>query len=182
MGAHPWRYPGWPVRGAHIPQVSPHLGSAAPSKGSTSKIPWTGVSLCPGGAHTFHPSMEECEALCTRMAIMVNGRFRCLGSVQHLKNRYQAGGLRGFPESGGCGQSSQQCPLSLPAGLGTGTQWWCGRGALAQQQCRLCCSSTSLALCCGSSTGGCCSTTCLPMSPPWPPSSAFWPPTVAPAT
>uniref|UniRef100_A0A3P9ID37 ABC transporter domain-containing protein n=1 Tax=Oryzias latipes TaxID=8090 RepID=A0A3P9ID37_ORYLA len=26
-------------------------------------------------------SMEECEALCTRMAIMVNGRFRCLGSV-----------------------------------------------------------------------------------------------------
>uniref|UniRef100_UPI003AB063B1 phospholipid-transporting ATPase ABCA1-like n=1 Tax=Centroberyx gerrardi TaxID=166262 RepID=UPI003AB063B1 len=23
---------------------------------------------------------EECEALCTRMAIMVNGRFRCLGS------------------------------------------------------------------------------------------------------
>lgn len=32
-------------------------------------------------------SMEECEALCTRMAIMVNGRFRCLGSVQHLKNR-----------------------------------------------------------------------------------------------
>lgn len=35
-----------------------------------------------------HPgSMEECEALCTRMAIMVNGRFRCLGSVQHLKNR-----------------------------------------------------------------------------------------------
>lgn len=32
--------------------------------------------------------MEECEALCTRMAIMVNGRFRCLGSVQHLKNRW----------------------------------------------------------------------------------------------
>ncbi|NXS12627.1 ABCA1 protein, partial [Neodrepanis coruscans] len=36
-------------------------------------------------------SMEECEALCTRMAIMVNGRFRCLGSVQHLKNRYWGG-------------------------------------------------------------------------------------------
>uniref|UniRef100_A0A4W5PPM8 P-type phospholipid transporter n=1 Tax=Hucho hucho TaxID=62062 RepID=A0A4W5PPM8_9TELE len=34
-------------------------------------------------------SMEECEALCTRMAIMVNGRFQCLGSVQHLKNRYK---------------------------------------------------------------------------------------------
>uniref|UniRef100_A0A669EVN9 P-type phospholipid transporter n=1 Tax=Oreochromis niloticus TaxID=8128 RepID=A0A669EVN9_ORENI len=36
-------------------------------------------------------SMEECEALCTRMAIMVNGRFRCLGSVQHLKNRFGNG-------------------------------------------------------------------------------------------
>lgn len=32
-------------------------------------------------------SMEECEALCTRLAIMVNGRFRCLGSAQHLKSR-----------------------------------------------------------------------------------------------
>ena len=32
-------------------------------------------------------SMEECEALCTRLAIMVNGRFKCLGSCQHLKNR-----------------------------------------------------------------------------------------------
>ncbi|XP_024896512.1 ATP-binding cassette sub-family A member 7 isoform X3 [Pteropus alecto] len=36
-------------------------------------------------------SMEECEALCTRLAIMVNGRFRCLGSVQHLKGRFGAG-------------------------------------------------------------------------------------------
>ncbi|XP_055488379.1 phospholipid-transporting ATPase ABCA1-like [Leucoraja erinacea] len=36
-------------------------------------------------------SMEECEALCTRMAIMVNGKFRCLGSVQHLKNRFGDG-------------------------------------------------------------------------------------------
>ncbi|KAM6168041.1 phospholipid-transporting ATPase ABCA7 [Erethizon dorsatum] len=36
-------------------------------------------------------SMEECEALCTRLAIMVNGRFRCLGSAQHLKKRFGAG-------------------------------------------------------------------------------------------
>ncbi|KAM9369070.1 LOW QUALITY PROTEIN: phospholipid-transporting ATPase ABCA7 [Phaethornis superciliosus] len=36
-------------------------------------------------------SMEECEALCTRMAIMVNGHFRCLGSIQHLKNRFGDG-------------------------------------------------------------------------------------------
>ena len=32
-------------------------------------------------------SMEECEALCGRLAIMVNGRFKCMGSIQHLKNR-----------------------------------------------------------------------------------------------
>ncbi|XP_043833752.1 phospholipid-transporting ATPase ABCA7 isoform X4 [Dromiciops gliroides] len=36
-------------------------------------------------------SMEECEALCTRLAIMVNGRFQCLGSAQHLKNRFGEG-------------------------------------------------------------------------------------------
>merc|ERR1712093_147147 len=36
-------------------------------------------------------SMEECEALCSRMAIMVDGRLRCLGSAQHLKTRYGAG-------------------------------------------------------------------------------------------
>lgn len=36
-------------------------------------------------------SMEECEALCTRMAIMVAGEFKCLGSVQHLKNKFAKG-------------------------------------------------------------------------------------------
>ncbi|XP_073077021.1 ATP-binding cassette sub-family A member 2 isoform X2 [Manis javanica] len=36
-------------------------------------------------------SMEECEALCTRLAIMVNGRLHCLGSIQHLKNRFGDG-------------------------------------------------------------------------------------------
>lgn len=36
-------------------------------------------------------SMEECEALCTRLAIMVNGQFKCLGSTQHLKSRYGKG-------------------------------------------------------------------------------------------
>ena len=35
--------------------------------------------------------MEECEALCTRMAIMVNGQFKCLGSAQHLKNKFGEG-------------------------------------------------------------------------------------------
>ncbi|CAO1386925.1 unnamed protein product [Diamesa serratosioi] len=36
-------------------------------------------------------SMEECEALCTRIAIMVNGEFKCLGSTQHLKNKFSNG-------------------------------------------------------------------------------------------
>ena len=36
-------------------------------------------------------SMEECETLCTRLAIMVGGQFRCLGSVQHLKSRFGGG-------------------------------------------------------------------------------------------
>ncbi|MXQ90011.1 hypothetical protein E5288_WYG013922 [Bos mutus] len=33
-------------------------------------------------------SMEECEALCTRLAIMVKGKFKCLGSPRHLKNKF----------------------------------------------------------------------------------------------
>lgn len=36
-------------------------------------------------------SMEECEALCTRLAIMVNGSIKCLGSTQHLKSRFGQG-------------------------------------------------------------------------------------------
>lgn len=36
-------------------------------------------------------SMEECDALCTRIVIMVNGNFVCLGSPQHLKNKYGHG-------------------------------------------------------------------------------------------
>ena len=38
-------------------------------------------------------SMEECEALCQQVGIMVGGRFRCLGSIQHLKNRFGKGYL-----------------------------------------------------------------------------------------
>jgi len=35
--------------------------------------------------------MEECEALCSRLAIMVNGEFQCFGGVQHLKNKFAQG-------------------------------------------------------------------------------------------
>ncbi|XP_007499576.1 phospholipid-transporting ATPase ABCA3-like isoform X4 [Monodelphis domestica] len=36
-------------------------------------------------------SMEECEALCTRLSIMVNGQFKCIGSPQHLKSKFGSG-------------------------------------------------------------------------------------------
>ncbi|CAE7353955.1 ABCA1 [Symbiodinium natans] len=36
-------------------------------------------------------SMEEAEALCSNIAIQVDGQFRCLGSAQHLKSRYGSG-------------------------------------------------------------------------------------------
>mmetsp|Transcript_13716 Transcript_13716/g.19669 ORF Transcript_13716/g.19669 Transcript_13716/m.19669 type:complete len:287 (+) Transcript_13716:2091-2951(+) len=36
-------------------------------------------------------SMEEAEALCTRLAIMVGGKMKCIGSVQHLKSKYLGG-------------------------------------------------------------------------------------------
>lgn len=35
--------------------------------------------------------MEESEALSSRLGIMVNGQFKCLGSVQHLKNKFGKG-------------------------------------------------------------------------------------------
>ena len=36
-------------------------------------------------------SMEEAEALCTKMGIMVGGRFKCFGSAQHIKDKYGTG-------------------------------------------------------------------------------------------
>ncbi|CAH8651442.1 unnamed protein product [Schistosoma margrebowiei] len=36
-------------------------------------------------------SMEECEALCSRVSIVVNGRMKCLGTCQHLKARFGHG-------------------------------------------------------------------------------------------
>lgn len=36
-------------------------------------------------------SMEECEALCSRLVVMVNGRLCCLGSPMHLKSKFGDG-------------------------------------------------------------------------------------------
>ena len=35
--------------------------------------------------------MEEAEALCSQIGILVNGSFKCLGTTQHLKNRFGSG-------------------------------------------------------------------------------------------
>jgi ATP-binding cassette, subfamily A (ABC1), member 3 len=35
--------------------------------------------------------MEEAEALSTKIAIQVEGNLRCIGSVQHIKNKYGHG-------------------------------------------------------------------------------------------
>ena len=36
-------------------------------------------------------SMEECEALCDRLGIMVRGRFKCVGAPQHIKTKFGQG-------------------------------------------------------------------------------------------
>ncbi|CAF0888563.1 unnamed protein product [Brachionus calyciflorus] len=36
-------------------------------------------------------SMDETEVLCSNIGIMVNGEFKCLGSLQHLKSKYGEG-------------------------------------------------------------------------------------------
>merc|ERR1719452_269223 len=43
-----------------------------------------------GAILTTH-SMEEADALCSRVGIIVKGELRCLGSTQHLKNKFGAG-------------------------------------------------------------------------------------------
>lgn len=43
-----------------------------------------------GAILTTH-NMEEADAVCDRVGIMINGELRCLGSTQHLKNIYGRG-------------------------------------------------------------------------------------------
>jgi ABC-type multidrug transport system ATPase subunit len=38
-------------------------------------------------------SMEEVEALCHRVGVMINGKLQCLGSIQHLKAKFGGGYL-----------------------------------------------------------------------------------------
>lgn len=36
-------------------------------------------------------SIDDCEALSTRLAIMVNGELKCIGSKEHLRNKFSKG-------------------------------------------------------------------------------------------
>lgn len=36
-------------------------------------------------------SMEECEALCDKLAIMMNGQIQCFDSIPNLKNKFGDG-------------------------------------------------------------------------------------------
>ncbi|CAL8463070.1 g2604 [Coccomyxa elongata] len=62
------------------------IEATSASPGSNSRADGLAVVL------TTH-SMEECEALCTRVGIMHQGRLRCLGSSSHLKLRFGGGYL-----------------------------------------------------------------------------------------
>lgn len=52
---------------------------------------WAALAAATGGGRsavlTTH-LMEECEALCPRLGILVNGRLACLGTPQQLKSRH----------------------------------------------------------------------------------------------
>lgn len=61
---------------------------------SSQKFLWKVIGrLCASGKAvvlTSH-SMEECEALCSKIAIMDRGKIRCLGGKQHLKIKFGKG-------------------------------------------------------------------------------------------
>ncbi|KPJ02763.1 ATP-binding cassette sub-family A member 3 [Papilio xuthus] len=61
---------------------------------ASKRLVWRCVSAAARGGRsvvlTSH-SMEECEALCSRLTVMVNGRLYCLGPLQHLKTKFSQG-------------------------------------------------------------------------------------------
>ena len=84
-------------------------------------------------------SMEECEALCTRIGIMTAGRMQCLGGQQHLKTKYGGGYTLELRVSDGAGRlCRRRSPSSSPApysrlrtlaSCGTKSQWMASRSA-----------------------------------------------------
>lgn len=67
-------------------------------------------------------SMEECEALCSRIGIMAAGKLQCLGDPQHLKSTHAPGYRVLFTVRAASSVSSDTqavavtCPPGLPPG------------------------------------------------------------------
>nr|ALE60397.1 ATP-binding cassette sub-family A ABCA1 [Plutella xylostella] len=61
---------------------------------ASKRLVWECISAMVRGGRgcvlTSH-SMEECEALCSTLTVMVRGRLHCLGPLQHLKNKFSQG-------------------------------------------------------------------------------------------
>jgi len=65
----------------------------------------------------FFPPCQECEAICSRIGIMVSGRLKCLGSSQHLKHKFGAS----YEVNIRCREEeSSSCLHELRAALGSG--------------------------------------------------------------
>ncbi|KOB70587.1 ATP-binding cassette sub-family A member 3, partial [Operophtera brumata] len=61
---------------------------------ASKRLVWSSISAAARSGRsvvlTSH-SMEECEALCSRLTVMVSGRLHCLGPLQHLKTKFSQG-------------------------------------------------------------------------------------------
>ncbi|VDL98055.1 unnamed protein product [Schistocephalus solidus] len=62
-------------------------------------------------------SMEECEALCNRVGIMMAGQFRCFGTVSRLKERFGEGYIIEMDIT----RKSDSVTREMQAGLGVST-------------------------------------------------------------
>jgi len=62
-------------------------------------------------------SMEEAEALCSRIAIQVDGQFRCLGTAQQIKSKYGQGLELNVRLATPSVQDIQECAEKLGADL-----------------------------------------------------------------
>ena len=65
-------------------------------------------------------SMEEVEALCSKIGIMVGGRLRCLGTSQHLKHRHSSGFVTELRLAPPDAASKDFAALAARAGLRSG--------------------------------------------------------------
>lgn len=68
--------------------------------------------------------MEECEALCQRIGIMVGGRMRCLGSAQHLKTRFGSGLQLEARVAATTQQVQAKVSNDVDAAVRTGSSFW----------------------------------------------------------